>query len=195
MYGVLCIGMAGLASLMGGILQVELIWIVSFQQNENDKRCFCLLLLPCMYICSTCSSSTPGIHCAAWAIYMLLYVGSHHNIWGHWRSITWSVYNCYRLSICQLQSKSELAASSVYSDFRNQKKLLPCVSMNYPEDNNLTSAHCELYKDKRVFVLFLGSLVRPCVRISCVSVGGYRSPDIPSPSCADTASVAEHRWL
>lgn len=39
MYGVLCIGMAGLASLMGGILQVESIRFVSFQQNEDDKRC------------------------------------------------------------------------------------------------------------------------------------------------------------
>lgn len=71
-YGVLCVIMAGLASLLGGILQVE---------RTRGRRVFCVLF--CYWI-------------------IRLYQGSHQHIWHHRRSFAWSVYIGYHLSVCQL---------------------------------------------------------------------------------------------
>lgn len=79
-YGVLCIGVAGLASLMGGILQVEQLWrienVLEFYWSDQQS-------------CTNLQLST-----------MFLFTGSRQYIWGHWRSFAWSVYDWYPLSVC-----------------------------------------------------------------------------------------------
>lgn len=77
MYGILCIVMAAVASLMGGVLQVKK--TLTFVNHVICEAC-----------CAMCCFLCPG---------------SSYYFWSHRRSTSRAVCTWYPLSICQLQSK------------------------------------------------------------------------------------------
>lgn len=164
-FGALCIGMAGVASMMGSVLQVN---------TKHTRYCSHFLLFSSTVWWMLKSTSQTNT--------FFLFSGSSVHIWHDKWTPSWSLSIRHVLSHIKLNSEYFLALKLPLAQLYNLTKILPKKHKCDPLKKVVNCSH----------MYFSGRTCRNDHRSSVDSVGGDRRPDLPTDSWTYEASSTHH---